>query len=138
MNDVTRVVRHRLDGEVDRRVIEMVTGRGKKAVVKVLSTVIEKVKMEPKFVKNAKGSVQPVEQYGFKVGNLIGERFADAMAMVMDIHGVKISEEGLDQRQAYVQAAVAIQKSTRRLKLVPMLAVEIREENASGVSATAS
>lgn len=111
--NTSKIVRHAQGENV--RVLEVVVGRGKTAVHNILSTKIEKVKLPDMFAKVG-GKTVPIEQYGFKVGSLIGARFADAASIVLKKHGVEIPVEGLDSRQAYVQKAVAIMNGTDLLQ----------------------
>ncbi len=114
MSEVVRITR-RAKGE-NVRMIEITNGRGRAATHRVLPTEIEKVKMPEKFFRRGSGVTAPVEQYGFKINVdgkvVVGERFADAAAMVLAMNGVKIPREGLDQKQAYVQRAAAILDGT--------------------------
>lgn len=127
---VTKVTR-KAKGETVR-MLEVRYGYGKGAVTTVLGTEIEKVKMPEKFAK-LQGHTAPIEQYGFKIGNFVGERFADAAAVVLRDHRIEIPEAGLDQKQAYVQAAVKIMKGERPLKDVTKEFVE--GSNAGGAEA---
>lgn len=110
-NRITKIARG-----VNTRVIMITIGTGRRATKEVLSTPIEKVKLPEKFFKRPGGVTAPVEQYGFKVGEKVGERFADATAMVLKTHGVTIPVEGLDSRQSYVKRALAVMSGAEAMR----------------------
>jgi hypothetical protein len=60
----------------------------------------------------------PIEQYWFQVDGQVGERFADAAALVMAKHGVEIDPAiPADQLQIYVRRATAILKGQEKIRL---------------------
>jgi len=102
-------------GKAEDRVrsLVVVIGFGKEAQERQLSTPIEKVEWEPAYRIGGAGR-SPVEQYGFKVGSKLVMRFADATALVLRRHHVKIAGE---PSQAYVKKALRINEGKEELRL---------------------
>jgi len=88
------------------RQIVVVQGFGKAKVETVLSTKITKIS-KPDAYRKMGGRNQPVEQYAFRVGDKTVERFADATALVLRKHQVRLSPD-IDVKQAYVKKAFDI------------------------------
>jgi len=95
------------------RSLVVVTGKGSDKVERQLSTPIEKIEWMPEF-RIAGTSRAPIEQYGFKVGAKTVMRFADATALVLKRHHVRISGK---VKQAYVRKAFRIIDGREDLRL---------------------
>jgi hypothetical protein len=98
------------------RQIVAVSGHGKQAVEKVLSTPITKITWAPEFRHG--GSHKPIEQYCFEVRGKRYERFADATAVVMKIHHIAIAPNEVESAQQYVKQAVAILEGKAPLRVL--------------------
>lgn len=70
-----------------------------------LTTLVEKT-IQPAEYRKVGGKVIPVEQYAFKVGTKVVDRFADAAALVMKRHNIEIVDGA--EIPAYLAKAVAI------------------------------
>lgn len=95
------------------RQIVVVQGTGRDAVERILSTPIEKIQWGVEFRHGA--APAPMEQYAFRVGKTVVERFADATALVMKKHHV-VLEPGTHQE--YVVVAQDILKSLKPLRVI--------------------
>lgn len=98
------------------RQLIVVQGSGKHAVETVLSTSIEKIKGAEAF--RFGGSPRPMEQYAFRVGKTVVERFADAAALVLRRHHVSLADPAADDHQEYVKRAFAILAGTEAMRVL--------------------
>jgi len=83
-------------------------------VRQVLSTPIVKIQ-GPDAFRHGPAHV-PVEQYGFRVGSRTVERFADAAALVLRKHKVRLSQPDAEGVQQYVRRAFAIIEGEEELR----------------------
>lgn len=82
-----------------------------------LSTPIEKIEWGLSF-RHGGGRV-PMEQYAFRVGAKVYERFADATAAVLRRHRVTVSK--LEQHQRYVEKALAILAGAEEIRIMQVV-----------------
>lgn len=87
------------------RQLVVTQGSGKSAVETVLSTPIQKIEFGLSF-RNG-GAHTPIEQYHFRVGKKVVERFADAVSLVLKKHNIALAGQP-DSAQQYIQRAYAI------------------------------
>jgi len=98
------------------RQLVVTQGEGKNAVSKVLSPPIMKYSLAPpEFRFGAKA--KPMEQYCFKVGNVVCERFADATAVVLQQNAVLFSSHS--DHQNYVVKAIEMLTGKEQIHYLP-------------------
>lgn len=101
------------------RHIEVIQGSGKSAVREVLSTEIVKLKAPEQF-RNGPART-PVEQYHFQVGSKVVERFADAAALVLRKHQIRLADPSAEGLQTYVKKAFDIIEGRAELSVIAEL-----------------
>lgn len=126
---IVDVIRRTGNAASPSRHIEVIQGSGKNAVREVLSTSITKVKGPEQFRHGAAHT--PVEQYAFQVGAKTVERFADAAALVLRKHKVRLALPNDDGVQEYVKRAFDIVEGREELRIVK----ELPEDYAPAVEA---
>jgi len=113
---IVDVIRRTGNAQSPSRFIEVIQGSGKNAVREVLSTPITKIKGPEAFRFGAAHT--PVEQYGFQVGAKTVERFADAAALVLRKHQVRLALPNDEGVQEYVQRAFRIIEGKEKLRIL--------------------
>ena len=103
---IVDTIRRTGNAQSSTRYIEVIQGSGKNAVREVLGTPITKIKGPEQFRHGAEHV--PVEQYGFTIGAKSVERFADAAALVLRKHQVRLALPNDDDVQEYVKRAYRI------------------------------
>ena len=92
-----------------------VIGTGRDRDEQILSTPITKIQWAPEF--RGGQNAAPMEQYAFRVGKRVVERFADAAALVIRKHHIKI-EMAEEEMAQYVRKAVRMARGDEEIRFL--------------------